>query len=260
MKKQIINIILLTLCLNIFTGCSASNEEEITYIKEHFQTNEEVTYEEPMVSLDKDHVFSFDISSKAINKLEKDGYSKSAMFSVYVDPELTQPIQTKYKVEDETLKISVTDSLSHFRHEYERQEISKDDEWSIFNHYYLVQSFDLETGKKLNKPKVTVFTIEYPLDAPSTKIIYEEDNSFTIAWDAVENATEYYLMRVDFNYNDTTVINVIDATKDTSWNSKKDGKDIEEVDAELFRSYSFSEDEQYTMDSENWWEMIKSFL
>lgn len=255
MKKILIQVLTLTLCLSIITGCSPADTETVSYIEEHFQTNKNVEYLEPEVNLEKDHAFTFEISSDIKRKIRKDGYSTNAIFSVYADAELTQPIEgdNRWK-KDNTYTISPSETPASFKYNAKNHILSANHEWGIYNHYYLVQSFDLETGKKLKKPLVTVFTIAHSLETPDINIVKKKDNSLSINWDPIENADEYFLVRVDFQRDGKNILVPISCTKNTTWNSSKDGKDMEDVEANVFKSYSISEDSQYTLDVKNWWE------
>lgn len=252
MKQILIKALVVSFCLTIFTGCSTSNEETIAYIKDNFQTNQEVIYQEPLADVNPDHTFSFTISEQAISQINKDGYTTSSIFTFYIDDTLTQPLEIDYTIKDN--KITITPDVStDFRYDKKTYTLP-DSTWGLYNHYYLVQSFDLKTGKKLDKPLVTVFTIDSPLETPIMRLDYEKDNSFTLTWDNIDNAQMYYLMRIDFDYTGKATTNVVSSTNKTSWNSNVDGKDIENVDAAIFKNYMVSEDEQYTMDLENWWD------
>jgi hypothetical protein len=254
MKKITITGLLIALCLSILTGCSNNDEELIAYVKDNYQTNKNVTYEEPVVLLEQDHAFSFNYSEEALDKMRDDGYDRDAVLEVYIDDALRIPVTTDIDWEDTTATITPATSSSSFTYLNEDYDFSQRNEWGLYNHYYLVQYYDLESGKRLKKPIVTVFTVDAPLETPKMKVKAEDDNSYTFSWDEVSNADEYYLMRVDFDHSGDPSFTVIADTKDTSWNSKKDGKYITNVNSEIFKAFNNAKDEQYASDSTNWCE------
>lgn len=255
MKKIILPLLLLTLCLPTLTSCSNTNKEIIDYIKEHLQTNTTVIYEEPQVLLDEDHTFSFSISETASDTIKDEGYTKDSLFRVYVDADLTQELEVRSHIKEGNVIINPPNDSVLTSYKGNEYHFSDRSHWGLYHHFHLVQYFDLETGNALETPIVTIFTVDNPIETPVvTSIVYEDDRSFTISWDDIDIADEYYLIRIDFNAYYAPSVHILDSTEKTTWNSTVDGDDLENAQTEVFRAYAFSEDEQYTMDLENWWQ------
>jgi hypothetical protein len=84
--------------------------------------------------------------------------------------------------------------------------------WGYANQYYMVLYYDTQTGEKLAKPLVTVFTIGAPLDAPRIEFIKDENGVPRIRWEPVSGAAEY-LVYVTYNESDMAGFQ-INITKD----------------------------------------------
>ena len=267
--KKIIKISCLLLLGILLTGCARQDERSLTkyarhddmahqiseflHIRQYFQRNESVTYHLPMTALSPDHVFSFEMSQEVYNQMiTLNGYSVADIFTVFTDDDLTKSILTDSTFGQGTLRVAPSYLGTSFGDSDER--FSNANNWGYFSHYYLVQHFDLETGAKLEVPIVTVFTIDRPLDRPILTIHHEDDGSFTLAWDAVDHAEHYELVRIDFTGESQSFeVHLIDTTPHTSWNSKVEGQNIEQATAQLFGSYLTSKDQQIANNELLWW-------
>lgn len=101
--------------------------------------------------------------------------------------------------------------------------IGAEKSWGASNIYYVAQRVD-ETGKTLERPKVTVFTVETP-KAPTVMINVSDDGGVTFSWDAIENASDYYLVMItqekssfSIGNNTSVTYNVLAKTSKTSLN------------------------------------------
>ena len=65
--------------------------------------------------------------------------------------------------------------------------------WGNAPKYYLVRSIDSQTGKKLVKPLVTLFTVKAELDTPQLKFRVDEEGRFLFYWDRIEGADSYII-------------------------------------------------------------------
>lgn len=63
--------------------------------------------------------------------------------------------------------------------------------WGIYNRLFLTQWIDLETGEYLDKPIVTIFSIDHGIDAPIVNQTLDETNHYTLTWEPVDGAEEY---------------------------------------------------------------------
>ena len=87
-----------------------------------------------------------------------------------------------------------------------------DGTWGSLNVLYLVQNVDLTTGEELEKPLITPFTVVHDLEAPIVHQGVDENNCYTLSWDAVPDAVEYRVYTHSLNY----VYSVECVTTDTS--------------------------------------------
>jgi len=244
--KKMIKILSLLVGVAILTGCSdhATHMKEpiqfehtreafqLFYLNNHFKTNADVIYNEPLLLLNANHKFQFDISTEVYERFRE---NPSPLFSVYVDSQLTRKELIWPYLRNNSIRINLPSTAT----------------WS-FSNYYLVQYFDLITGDKLEKPLVTVFTIDRPLNTPVLSVVHEEDGSFTLSWTEVENAERYHLMRIDFEGRGSATGALIDTTTETTWNSKRDGQD--NVDALFFANHITNKDQQFVENNFFWWE------
>ena len=251
--EKMIKILCLFLWAFILTGCF--DEARIAdYIEEHFQTHEYVIYHDPIISLNPDHIFSFEMSQEVYGYITNlNGYALEDIFTVFTDVGLTKRIDTHPTFEQNMLTIAP----SYSRRAFGENDIyfSEGDTWGYFSHYYLVQNFDLDTGERLQIPSVTVFTIDRYLASPILSIIHEKDNSFTLSWDEVQHAEAYYLVRIEFIDEFNFEVHVIDTTTATSWNSEIDGQHLANVNAEIFSYYTTSKDQQIATNATFWWDI-----
>lgn len=100
--------------------------------------------------------------------------------------------------------------------------ISGEKRWGIAEMYFLVQRLD-EKGAKLSRPKVTVFTVKADqkmLQATDLTANVDVNGAVSFSWSAVENAKEYYLVKVQRGKTNNYVAKytVIARTSDTSLN------------------------------------------
>lgn len=144
------------------------------------------TYNSPIYSLEKDYVFKFECSEEAGNVAYK-------AFDVFDNSNYENIKNMSYaKVEYKDGKITISPSGALFLNETGSTNIN-DGTWGSLNKLYLVQYIDLETGKDLEKPIVTPFTIKHDVDAPTIKQGVDENNSYILSWEPVKNAVEYHV-------------------------------------------------------------------
>ena len=73
-------------------------------------------------------------------------------------------------------------------------------DWGNLPQYYMVQYVDLETGEQLEKPIVTVFTVDFEVDrAPKVSLSIDEDGIPVFRWKEVDGAERYYVMSMTYS-------------------------------------------------------------
>ncbi len=138
-------------------------------------------YNQPIYNLASDYVFEFECSSEA-------GYIAYDAFKVYGTSDLTGAYYNKNTYKDGKITVSPSGAV----HLDENGSINiNDGTWGSLNQLYLVQYIDLETGKELERPIVTPFSIEHALTAPAINQGVDNNNSYMLTWEAVPGATEY---------------------------------------------------------------------
>lgn len=155
-------------------------------IKDNYSTSE--TYAEPLYGLPKDEVLSCPVEFNL-----PEGALLTDYANVYLDSNLTIPAGAEVTYDDslKTLQLApprkpvyqpVTTIFS----------IVKNEGWGYANTYYLAYFYDFKTGEKLEKPQITIFTIERDLKSPFLQ--YEiKDGNIRYYWDEVPGAEEYIL-------------------------------------------------------------------
>ncbi|ABX42489.1 transglutaminase domain-containing protein [Lachnoclostridium phytofermentans] len=155
-------------------------------LKNNYTTSE--TYEEPMYGLKKEEVISCPVQFTPPEGAELTEYA-----NVYLDSNLTIPAGTEVSYDSNTQKINLTPPRKPVYQPVTKMfSIVKNEGWGYANTYYLAYFYDLKTGEKLEKPQITIFTIERELKSPFLK--YEiKDGNIRYYWDEIPGAVEYVL-------------------------------------------------------------------
>ncbi len=133
---------------------------------------------------------------------------------VYQDAEMTQPLDLfgyDYDAETGMLTIApptfgvaeMTDSdnvnISDLSGDYiYDSENTEEGGWGNLSQYYMVTKVDLETGKPLAKPEITVIKVKAEISqAPQMKFTQTENGEARFYWQPVEGATEYLVFCIN---------------------------------------------------------------
>lgn len=133
--------------------------------------------------------------------------------------------------------------------------IGADNRWGVAEMYYLVQRLD-EQGAKLARPKVTIFTIKADQKIlPATDVTAHVDTNggVSFSWNAVDNAKDYYLIKVQRGKFDNYVAkySVIARTSHTSLNFAEYNGDKSRADKAMSMQGKLSPDSSnYTQNSQ----------
>lgn len=201
------------------------------------------------------------------NPYEKEE-SLSECFDVYQDAELTQVVDInglsmEYDETDGVLRIEAPYYGIAELSAYGDTDLSGlsgsylfDDEqngWGNLPQYYLAQYVDTATGKKLDKPVVTVVKVNAEIKkAPQMKFAQTEKGEARLYWEGVAGAEQYLVFTIKkwpeqgFD-NDAQVVGI---TKSNEWICEGNIQVDEEDDRivfgdmnELFRQYYISDDD-----------------
>lgn len=215
-KKRFIKLLACGLCVTMLAGCSSKktdreaennvnvknqdssitlsgNESEIiTQLKAKYADEAAVEYAEPMYNLEKDHIFTYE------NLPEEyfDYFDESECFAVYYDSNLENLVDVNYESDYDTRILKISPNLV-FSYDDEQGSTVDDGTWGSRSKFWLVQKIDLETGKKLDKPIVTVFTIARELNTSTLEQGVSENGSYSLKWSEVDGADYYEVYRYD---------------------------------------------------------------
>lgn len=156
--------------------------------------------------------------------------------NVYKDAELTQPVGSHFEWDAEKQILSVTPprwnaaGISSIDLDsddpgyspttsslFEKGELK---DWGNLPQYYMVQYVDTETGEALEKPKVTVFTVDHEVHtAPKLSLQINEEGKPVFRWQKIKGAERYYIMTLSYSEESGFSGNgfVRGSTDDTQW-------------------------------------------
>lgn len=170
--------------------------------------NEKYEYAEPIRGVARDERLKLKMGFDIMNA----GFTEyTQIVNVYKDPELTYQIGSHFEWDEKTKELSVTpprwsiggimsEGLDEDAPGYHAANASLFDkgelnDWGNLPQYYMVQYVDLETGEKLEKPIVTVFTVDSEVkNAPRVTLGINEEGFPVFRWKKVPGAERYYIM------------------------------------------------------------------
>lgn len=114
----------------------------------------------------------------------------SDCFSVYYDSDLTQEAIISVEGDYDAKTVTVKPSLT-FNSEESQSSLGDDGTWGSRSKFWLVQNVNLQTGKMLEKPMITVFTTKEEMNTPTVTQGIAEDGNYCLSWKPVEDA-DYY--------------------------------------------------------------------
>lgn len=195
--------------------------------------DEKYEYTEPLRNVARDEnlelQMGFDIKGGQFTEYTQ-------IVNVYKDAELTQPVGSHFEWDEETQVLSVTpprwnaagiSSIDLDESDpgyspttaalFEKGELK---DWGNLPRYYMVQYVDTETGESLDKPKVTVFTVDHEVKtAPRVALTINEEGKPVFHWQKVKGAERYYIMSLTYSEESGFSGNgfVRGSTEETEW-------------------------------------------
>ena len=228
----------------VIEGDYISTSSLIEDLRGNFAKGETVVYEESLWGVPRDKEFAVDLEFDIINDTEYE--STRQVFCVYADAELTQPVSLSFEIlknEDDpsipvghnrlclrpgntaagrvwgsyydivSLQLVTLDESG----EYYLHEAQPGTTWGFLSRYYLALHVDTKTSETLEKPIVTIFTIENQLDAPQSRFFVAEDGRAGFQWDAIEDADYYLIVSIDEGVTALSYLSPIDRVSGTEW-------------------------------------------
>ena len=164
----------------------------LSSIKQNYAaTNANEEYSKGLYNLASDYVFEFPAEKEAGNVCYD-------AFKVYDTDDLERENKKSYNwntYENGVIKVA-PDSV--IKLDGEEGQSCKDGTWGSMNQLYLVQYIDLDTGKELEKPVITPFTVEHDLKSPVVGQGVDDKNNYVLEWKSVEGAKQYAIYeRID---------------------------------------------------------------
>lgn len=214
-------------------------------LREQFNDSETVKYQETLWAVPKNHQFSIDFEFDLIEDTE---YTEiTEVFAIYADAELTDLVWSENKVTYQKDDPSIPEGHCRLtlrphsrytsgrvwnkywdivtdeeitiggRYDYYLHENQIGDTWGFLKHYFLVQFVDVKTSEPLEKPLVTIFTLENQLEAPHSKFHVTEDGFAAFSWNAVQGADYYLIIEMDADSVRDTILYPIAKVTGTEW-------------------------------------------
>jgi len=221
-------------------GPVISTEDLAEALREKYADVESVVFLESLWNVPKNQEFYMDFQFDLIEDTEYGNFTE--IFAVYADAELTEGVWGSWEIvtheDDPSIpeghnrvyarpgrnaagrvwgsyydlitrqKIDLDGAGEYYLHEQE--EFSS---WGFLRHYFLAMHIDPVTAETLEKPLVTIFTVENQLDAPQSEFFVTEDGKAAFRWNEVPGADYYVIVNID----EFGTIWPIDKTTGTSW-------------------------------------------
>lgn len=199
-KRIITYILICTLCISALAGCgrkaNVSEKQEtgnssyeasdlIESLKMKYAGEANYEYAQPLYNLEKNHIFRYENVPEAF--FENQEYD---CFEVYSDSNFQQRVDIVVEFDWDNYGVEVRPNLV-FSYEEPEGSLADDGTWGTKSKFWLIQYVDTKTGRKLDKPIVTVFTIARDLNTPTLTQSIAENGNYMLSWTEVEDA-DYY--------------------------------------------------------------------
>ncbi len=234
------------------TQSTSDDAALIADLKKKYSAADKSEYDGNVIKVDRDQSIQIEIG---YNPWDTD-ISLSESFIIYQDADLKFPVEVgsyEYDPDAGTLTIEppfygiaeMDDSddvdISHLSGNY----LSGDDlnGWGTLPQYYMQTCVDLETGKKLPSPVITVIKVNSEIaQAPQVVFDQTEEGYARFSWKQVEGAEGYLLFRInkdeeglwDYGYAFADV-------KETQWSSESEAFESDYDDSILALNYRFQQ-------------------
>lgn len=242
-KKQCMGIAVAVTVALVMTACQSgtggTKNEQLSMeagklaesIREKY--DEKYEYAEPLNKVARDEKLQLQMG---FDIMDSDFTEYTQIVNVYKDAELTQQIGSHFEWDEEAQVISVTpprwepggisgDSLGKDDPGYKPGSVALFDkgelnDWGNLPQYYMVQYVDTDTGEELEKPIITVFTVDHEVSqAPRVSMRINEEGLPVFRWKSVKGAEAYYIMSMDYTEENGFTGNgwVHGKTEETEW-------------------------------------------
>ena len=252
-------------------GSLISTEDLAEALRQKYEDVETINFQESLWDLPKNQEFYTDF---AFDLVEDTGYSDfTEVFAVYTNAELTETVSAAWEIvtHEDDPAISEGHNRVYVRpgrtaagrvwgHYYDlitRQRTDLDEageyylheqgefeSWGFLKHYYLVQHIDATTAEPLERPLVTIFTIENQLEAPNSEFYITDNGSAAFRWNQVAGADYYLVVEID----EFSTIWPIDKATGTNWEYPHSDDTV--LMNQAFGGRTLTDDEMQSMDDD----------
>ena len=236
---------LLTAAVLALTACQGtgygedSREEEAAMAEQKLadsirqKYDEQYDYTDPIREIARDEKLTLQLG---FDIYDTDFTEYTQIVNVYQDAELKHPAGSHFEWDAETKELSVTPprweaggisaaGLDESDPGYDPAQDSLFDkgelkDWGNLPRYYMVRYVYTETGETLDKPVVTVFTVDHEVSrAPEMSMEINEEGLPVFHWNEVPGAEKYYVMTVNWSEENGYSGNgfVMGSTEETEW-------------------------------------------
>ena len=169
------------------TSQGFTNDELTAQLRQRYAGGQEYETLEPMFNLPEDYVFEFPNAAEKYSTVD----GREGAVEVFIDPELKYPFPSSYVTDyDYDTGAFLVKPATIFS----SIPIVTDDSWGVWGNapkLWLKINEDIETGQKLDKPQVAMFTIRRALNTPTVNFAVTETGYAQLSWRPVANATRY---------------------------------------------------------------------
>ena len=195
--------------------------------------DEKYEYTDPIRGIARDEKLTLQLG---FDIYDTDFTEYTQIVNVYQDAELKHPAGSHFEWDAETKELSVTPprweaggisaaGLDESDPGYDPAQDSLFDkgelkDWGNLPRYYMVRYVDTETGETLDKPVVTIFTVDHEVSrAPEMSMEINEEGLPVFHWNEVPGAEKYYVMTVNWSEENGYSGNgfVMGSTEETEW-------------------------------------------
>ena len=201
-------VLALTACQGIGYG---EDSREADSIRQKY--DEKYEYTDPIRGIARDEKLTLQLG---FDIYDTDFTEYTQIVNVYQDAELKHPAGSHFEWDAETKELSVTPprweaggisaaGLDESDPGYDPAQDSLFDkgelkDWGNLPRYYMVRYVDTETGEMLDKPVVTIFTVDHEVSrAPEMSMEINEEGLPVFHWNEVTGAEKYYVMTMNWS-------------------------------------------------------------
>ncbi len=215
-KKLFITLLVAFLLINI----SACKKPKTAAFVPSQDYDEPVEFDDVLKRQNHDTVFEFPSALPPGDfEIELDqwgSYNISDIIDVFVDSKLTKSVwpSVRFDSKKSAFIVAPPSTAPLAPYEINGADYKCPYGWGLANQLFIAQFYDLQSGKKLDKPLVTIFEIKHddaPIKAPFIEFRKSESGFPSYSWNAVPGAEKYHLMYVgSFGNGLPLTLNIID--------------------------------------------------